>query len=132
MAMFEKSEKPKGPQRERKPGEAPLHRIPIYDHKGNQRGHVGHTATEATVARFLGRRGATLKQKDGRKVWVGDKPPEPPKPKFQKPQPGAGAGDGPNNANSTAAHSLEISLKAAKGSTTDKPTAPKAHARPAR
>lgn len=58
-------------------GEVAPHRIPIYDHKGNMRGHVGRTATGATVARFLGRHGAKLGEKDGRDAWIGDRPPPP-------------------------------------------------------
>lgn len=64
----------------RTPGECPAHRIPIFDHKGNMRGHVGYTASQATVARFLGRHGADLTDKDGRKAWVGHTPPPPPPP----------------------------------------------------
>lgn len=62
------------------PGEIPAHRIPIHDHKGNVRGHVGHTATSATVARFLGHHGAELKTVKGRETWVGQPPPPPPPP----------------------------------------------------
>lgn len=57
-------------ERKRKSGEVPTNRIPIVDHKGNLRGHVGHTATEATVARFVGR-GATLEKENGRLTWKG-------------------------------------------------------------
>lgn len=63
-----------------KPGHPPLNRIPIFDHKGNMRGHVGRTATDATVSRFLGRPGAKLGKKEGRTAWIGDKPPPPPPP----------------------------------------------------
>lgn len=63
---------------EHKPGTPPMHRIPIYDHRGNMRGHVGKTATAATVARFLGRHGAQLTKHDGRDAWVGHVPPPPP------------------------------------------------------
>lgn len=62
------------------PGEIPENRIPIHDHKGNVRGHVGHTATSATVARFLGHHGAELKKVEGRDTWVGNTPPPPPPP----------------------------------------------------
>lgn len=65
-----------------KPGHPPLHRIPIFDHKGNMRGHVGHSATQATVARFLGRHGAKLGKMEGRTAWIGDVPPPPPPPDF--------------------------------------------------
>jgi len=97
--------------KERKPGEAPLNRIPVFDHKGNMRGHVGSKATEVTASRFLGRPGAKLGIKDGRDAWIGDKPPPKPMPKITKPAapvaPPAGAQQ---------KHSLEISLKADKGS----------------
>jgi hypothetical protein len=58
------------PQRKRKPGEAPLHRIPIFDKAGNQIAHVGHTATAATVARFTNTPGARLGTKNGRRAWL--------------------------------------------------------------
>lgn len=61
-------------------GETPSHRIPIYDHKGNVRGHVGRTATSATIARFTGHHGAKLGKKDGRDAWIADRPPPPPVP----------------------------------------------------
>ena len=48
----------------------PDHRIPIYDHEGNMRGHVGHKATAATVSRFIGQHGAKLGKKDGRDAWI--------------------------------------------------------------
>lgn len=63
-------------------GHPPLNRIPIVDHKGNMRGHVGHSATQATVARFLGRHGAKLGKHEGRVAWIGDVPPPPPPPDF--------------------------------------------------
>lgn len=65
---------------EREPGVVPENRIPIHDHEGNVRGHVTKAATQATVARFLGRHGATLEKVDGRHTWVGSKPPPPPPP----------------------------------------------------
>src|SRR5271170_4770027 len=58
----------------------PDHRIPIYDHEGNMRGHVGHKATSATVSRFIHQHGAKLGKKDGRDAWIGPKPPPPKKP----------------------------------------------------
>jgi len=112
-------------RRERKPGEVPLNRVPVYDHKGHVRGHVGHKVTEVTISRFTGQPGATLKKKDGRDAWVGDAPPKPPKPKFPPGgMPGANAQPGsgmPNNKSPNATHSLEISLKADKGSNKGKP-----------
>lgn len=115
--------------RQRKPGEAPLHRIPIFDHEGYERGHVGKKATAATVARFLGHRGAKLDEKNGRPAWLGDKPPPKPKPRMPAQQAQQAQ---PNNRTPGASQSIEISLKAAKGSTTNKPTKPEAHARPHR
>src|SRR5208282_5742119 len=64
---------------EDQPGVLPKHRIPIFDHKGNMRGHVGHKATSLTVARFIGQYGAKLGKKDGRDAWIGPKPPPPKK-----------------------------------------------------
>lgn len=64
-------------------GDVAPHRIPILDHEGNVRGHVGRTATGATVARFLGRHGAKLGEKDGRPAWIGKKPPPPPPPMME-------------------------------------------------
>ncbi len=72
--------RPKPKTKERAPGELPENRIPIFDHKGNMRGHVTKGATEATVARFIGRPGATLQKRDGRHAWVADVPPPPPPP----------------------------------------------------
>lgn len=100
------------PIKPRKPGEAPEGRLAIFDHKGNMRGHVTKAATQSTVARFLGRHGAKLGTKNGKKAWIGDEPPPPkmpPKPAMPKPEPKPAGGAG-------ATHSLEISLKAAKGS----------------
>jgi hypothetical protein len=53
----------------RKPGEVRATRIPIYDRKGQQRGHVGPHATGATVARFTGELGAKLGKVKGRDSW---------------------------------------------------------------
>jgi|SRR5271166_4962331 len=93
--------------KKREPGTVRDSRIPIYDHQGNMRGHVGPHATSATVSRFIGRHGAKLGKKGGRMAWVGPKPPPPkilPKPKMlaQQPKPQATR--------------LEISLRGAKGS----------------
>jgi hypothetical protein len=63
-------------------GEVREGRIPIVDHKGRLRGHVGPKATAVTVARFTGTHGAELKKVDGRDTWVGKKPPPPPPPQF--------------------------------------------------
>lgn len=108
--------------KERKVGVVREGRIPIYDHEGNQRGHVGPNATSATVARFIGRHGAELKKKDGRDAWVGPKPPPKPKPKFpaagMSGAPGApGAAPAPGGSPAGGQKTtLEISLKGAKGS----------------
>lgn|ERR1700726_57077 len=115
--------------KERKPGEVREGRIPIYDHKGNMRGHVGPHATGVTVARFVQQHGAKLGEKDGRQAWIGPKPPPKPKPKFPKPgMPGAAPAPGASGASGGAAgakHTLEISLKADKGSANPKKAAAK-------
>lgn len=92
------------------PGTLPRNRIPIYDQHGNRRGHVGHTATEATVSRF-GIRDAKLTKVDGRNAWVGHD--------------NAGA-------RQQAAIKRLQDLRAAKGSVTHTPTAPQTRARPRR
>jgi hypothetical protein len=113
--------------KERQPGEVREGRIPIYDHKGHMRGHVGPNATSVTVARFVNQHGAKLGTKDGRQAWIGPKPPPKPKPKpgaMPGAVPGAttpGASGGPAGAK----HTLEISLKADKGSANPKKAAPK-------
>jgi hypothetical protein len=61
----------------RKPGTVRSGRIPIYDDKGQMRGNVGPHATGITVARFLGKPGATLDKKDGRLAWIGPSAPQP-------------------------------------------------------
>ena len=58
----------------RKPGTVPANRIPILDRHGNTRGHVGRTATQATVARFIGHHGAMLTKVKGRLSWVEQTP----------------------------------------------------------
>lgn len=95
-----------------KAGHAPEGRIPIFDHEGNMRGHVTHAATQSTVARFLGRHGAYLGTHAGKKAWKIDppKPKLPPKPAQPKPE------AKPTGGGKSASHTLEISLKAAKGS----------------
>jgi hypothetical protein len=55
-------------------GCVPVNRIAIIDHKGNVRGHVGATATQALVSRFGVGRNAELKTVNRKKVWQG-KPP---------------------------------------------------------
>lgn len=96
----------------RKPGEVPAHRIPVFDHLGNTRGHVGHTASGATVSRLLGRHGASLGEKNGRQAWVGHKPPPPPKPTAEQ----AAAAQKPKNdaAQKPTKHSVEVTVKGAK------------------
>ncbi len=105
-----------------KPGTLSDHHIPIFDHNGHMRGRVGSKATSVTVARFLGRHGAKLGKKDGKDAWIGQEPPTPPKPVIA-PQP---------KPESAQKHKLEISLRAAKGSVSSKPSKPEAHARPHR
>jgi hypothetical protein len=57
-------------KRKRKPGTVPLNRIPVLDHAGNVRGHVGSRATSATAARFTGHHGAVLAKVKGRTSWM--------------------------------------------------------------
>jgi len=115
------------PQAKPEPGVIPEHRVPIYDHKGRYRGHVGPNGTPATVARFTGQHGAKLGVKDGRKAWLSPPPPPPKKPEkpAQPAQPAGGAAK-------AQAAKLEISLKTDKGSVTKTPKKPEAHARPRR
>jgi hypothetical protein len=60
-----------------KPGTLPDNKIPIFDHKGNRRGHVGRLASSATVSRFTGTPSNKLVKKDGGDAWVADKPIKP-------------------------------------------------------
>jgi hypothetical protein len=60
-----------------KPGIVPDNKVPIYDHKGRQRGAVGKLATSATVSRFTGTLDNTLGKKDGRDAWIGAAPKKP-------------------------------------------------------
>jgi hypothetical protein len=102
--------------KERKPGVVREGRLPIYSHEGHVLGNVGPTATEATVSRFVGHHRVKLTKKDRRTAWV-ESPPLP-KPKLKPkavPLPRASDPEGappPTRQN----HTLEISLKAAKGS----------------
>lgn len=115
-----------------KPGVLPEHRIPIYDHKGHMRGHVGPAATSVSVARFVHQHGAKLGKKDGRTAWLGPKPPPKPKPKPPQPNPAAANPAAPGAGAGSA--KLEISLKQqAMGSASKKkPDKPETHARPRR
>jgi len=45
-------------------------RIPVLDLDKNVRGSVGRTATQATVAKFLGHHNAKLGEHDGRLCWL--------------------------------------------------------------
>jgi len=81
-----------------KPGELPANRIPIYDHKGRRRGHVGYGASEATVSRFTGT-GAKLRTKNNRPAWIG-----------------VTSGRGSNKAAEQQNAKVEKSLRSAKGS----------------
>ena len=56
--------------KKRKPGQVPPGRIPVLDHAGNVRGHVGPRATAATAARFTKRTGAVLRKVKGRDSWT--------------------------------------------------------------
>ena len=97
--------------KEREPGTVRESRIPIYDHKGQMRGHVGPNATSVTVARFINLQGAKLGKKDGRQAWLGPKPPLPKPPKMPA-QAKPAAGPTGQGATST----IKISLSADKGS----------------
>jgi hypothetical protein len=56
-------------------GEPPANRIAVLDHKLRVRGHVGRTATSATVARFGVGHGADIGKVKGKTVWIGKAPP---------------------------------------------------------
>lgn len=101
------------------PGTIPEHQIPIYDENGAMRGRVHKSATSATVARFTGRHGAELKQRDGRPVWQ-----MPPKPK------GAAVQTQQTGALDREVH--RASLLAAKGSVSSHPSKPEKRIRPHR
>lgn len=94
-----------------KPGELPPGRIPIIDgNTGARRGHVGHTASEATVARF-GVRNPKLGKRDGKLAWIGE-------------------ADAFNRRRQEISRAQRV--KENKGSVTFKPTAPETSARPRR
>jgi hypothetical protein len=78
-----------------------------------------------TVARFIGLHGAKLGTKDGRTAWIGPKPPPPKLPTAVAVAEQQAKAKPQNN-------TLEISLKADKGSVTKTPSAPKTSARPKR
>jgi hypothetical protein len=129
------------PVERKKPDDAPgtlhPHHIPIIDHKGRHRGHVGPKATAATVARFIGLHGAKLGKKDGQTAWIGPTPP-PPKPKEADPTAVAVAAQNAKGKlaiaehQSQAKHKLTIELNQAKGSVTKTPSKPETRARPKR
>ena len=54
----------------RKPGTVPPNRIPIIDRNGAVRGHVGRTATQATVKRLIGTFDTKLGKHKGRPAWI--------------------------------------------------------------
>jgi hypothetical protein len=112
-----------------KPGEVGEHHIPIFDHRGRMRGRVGPRASSVTVARFIGLHGAKLGTKDGRTAWIG---PKPPPPKLPQADPTAVAVAEQQAKAKPQSNTLEISLKADKGSVSAKPSAPKTSARPKR
>ena len=114
------------------PGIVPDHRVPIFDHKGRMRGHVGHKATAVTVARFTGQHGSKLGKKDGRTAWISPPPPPPPKPQID-PTAVAVAKATPQPKPSNESHKVEISVKQAMGSASKKkPDKPDTRARPKR
>jgi len=115
---------------EPKPGILHDHHVPIYDHKGRMRGHVGPLATSVTVARFTGQHGAKLGKKDGRTAWISP-PPPPPKPPQVDPTAVAVAKATPQPKPTSS--KLEISVKQAMGSASKKkPDKPETRARPKR
>jgi hypothetical protein len=57
-------------KKKRKIGEVPPGRIPVLDHAGNVRGHLGKRATAASAARFTGHHGAVLRKVKGRDSWA--------------------------------------------------------------
>ena len=112
------------------PGTLHPHHIPIFDHKGRHRGHVGPKATAATVARFTGQHGSKLGKVDGKIAWISPPPPPPPKPQVD-PTAVAVAEKQANAKPQT--HKLEVSVKQAMGSASKKkPTKPETTARPKR
>jgi hypothetical protein len=119
------------------PGTLHHHHIPIYDHKGQHRGHVGPKATAATVARFTGQHGSKLVKRDGKDAWISP-PPPPPKPEQVDPTAVAVAAQNVQGKiaiaehQSQAKHKLAIELNQAKGSVTKTPSKPKTSARPKR
>jgi hypothetical protein len=111
------------------PGTLHPHHIPIFDHKGRMRGHVGPKATAATVARFTGQHGSKLGKKDGKPAWIS---PPPPPPKPPQVDPTAVAVAQTQAKAKPQSHKLSIELAQAKGSVTKTPSAPKTTARPKR
>jgi hypothetical protein len=128
---------PKRDKPEDAPGTLHPHHIPIVDHKGRHRGHVGPKATAATVARFTGQHGAKLGKHDGKVAWISP-PPPPPKPKEADPTAVAVAAQHAKGKLAVAAHQAEakhkltIELNQAKGSATKTPSKPETSARPKR
>lgn len=127
---------PPRPKPEDAPGTLHPHHIPIYDHKGRHRGHVGPKATAATIVRFTGQHGSKLVKKDGKDAWVS--PPPPPKPDRADPTAVAVASQNVQGKiaiakhQSEAKHKLAIELNQAKGSATKTPSKPETRARPKR
>ncbi len=113
-----------------RPGIIPEHRVPIYDHKGQLRGHVGHKATAVTVARFTGQYGSKLGKKDGRPAWISPPPPLPKKPQVD---PTAVAVAEKQSQAKPQTHKIEVEVKQAMGSASkQKPDKPDTRARPKR
>ena len=128
---------PESKKPEDSPGTLHPHHIPIFDHKGQHRGHVGPKATAATVARFTGQHGSKLGKQDGKLAWISP-PPPPPQPKQADPTAVAVAAQNAQGKlavaehQSQAKHKLTIEVNQAKGSVTKKPTKPETRARPKR
>src|SRR5579872_5619448 len=93
-----------------KPGTPGENKIPVYDSQLRRRGHVGHLASSATVARLTGQHGSKIQKVDGRDAWV---------------SPEKGDGGRPD-----ARHAQN--LRSAKGSVTHSPSAPAPARRPKR
>jgi len=55
-----------------KPGRLPENRIPVVDHKGRMRAHVGHKIGAAGVSRFV--RDPKLGKHEGKTAWIGSGP----------------------------------------------------------
>ena len=87
-----------------KPGELPEHRIPVYDHKGHRRGHVGYRRRRRRSLR----RPACPLMPVGRIAWISPPPPK-----------------GPTHGNELGDARHAQHLRSAKGSVTRSPVHPR-------